>query len=250
MNAMVFQNDFFRRLGNANRIDRLLDRATGVYFFIKDRDGRIVAANQLTIERCGCREECELIGKTDYDFFPYDLADKYVHDDQRVMETETPIENMSELAPNDTGALDCYITNKMPLYDKHGKVIGIAGTTISHDVSLEHLQAYSEIAGAVRYIIEHFARKIEIPSLAQQAGLPPRRFSEQFKRSMKYTPQTFVVLVRIHYASLDLIHTDLPIAQIAERVGFYDHSVFTRQFKKHRGVLPAVYRARYGSLPK
>ena len=40
-----------------------------------------------------------------------------------------------------------------------------------------------------------------------------------------------------------LLHTDLPIGQIADQLGFNDFSYFSRQFKKHNGLSPERYRA-------
>lgn len=245
--AEDYQKSFFDRLGSF-RIDKLLDRSTGVYFFVKDREGRVVAANQLTLERYGLTEEHQIIGKTDYDFFSQDLADKYVRDDKRVMDTGVPIEGMAELAPNDDGELDCYFTNKMPLFDTKGEVIGVAGTTVSYDLSLEYLKPYTQIAPAVRLIMQEYSNKLSIPAIAKQFNLPSRQFSEQFKDTMTYTPQTFIVLVRLHYACLALINSDDPIADIAKKVGFYDHSNFTRQFKLHLDDSPSAYRKKYSRV--
>ena len=81
------QKDFLEKLGSANRFDLLLSKSMGVYFFVKDTAGRVVMANQLTVERCGFSTENELIGKTDYDLFEFDLADKY----------QTPVVFLSDL---------------------------------------------------------------------------------------------------------------------------------------------------------
>ena len=97
--------------------------------YIKDKNGIIIAANQLTYERCGCKTENEVIGKTDFDFFPKDMAEKYGKDDRRVMDTGTPIINMPELAPSKDGSIQCYITNKMPLFDTKGEIIGVHGAS-------------------------------------------------------------------------------------------------------------------------
>ena len=216
-----------------------------MYSFIKDKDGLIIAANQLTYERCGCKSEEEVIGKTDFDFFPKDMAEKYVKDDQKVISTGTPILNMPELAPNKEGLIQCYITNKMPLYDNKGQIIGIAGTTTSVEYFHDALKPYLSIAPTIDFIKENYQNTISIPDLAEMVGLKIRKFENLFKEIFQITPQTYIIKMRIHDACLKLISTNLSIADIATSVGFYDHSTFTRQFTKHMDIRPVQYRKKY-----
>lgn len=55
-----------------------------VYFFMKDREGRFIGANQLQLEKLGLKREAELIGKTDFDFFPSYMITRYADDDAQV----------------------------------------------------------------------------------------------------------------------------------------------------------------------
>ncbi|MCM8526601.1 MAG: AraC family transcriptional regulator [Lentisphaeraceae bacterium] len=247
MNSEEIKEKFYSRLSSNNRFDLLLPASSGVYSFIKDREGLIIAANQLTYERCGCRSESEVIGKTDFDFFPKDMAEKYVKDDLRVMETGTPIINMPELAPNKEGVIQCYITNKMPLYDNGGEIIGIAGTTTSVEYFHDALKPYLTIAPTIEFIKENYRETISIPELAEMVGLKIRKFENLFKEIFQITPQTYIIKMRIHDACQKLTTTDMSIADIATSVGFYDHSTFTRQFNKHMEIKPVKYRKKYRS---
>ncbi len=243
--GLQIQDEFLAELDPAWRFDSVLTTSLGVYFFAKDLRGRIVMANALTVERCGCRTEEELLGRTDYDFFPFNLADKYVADDRHVMETGEPIYEMMELAPDSEGNLNLYVTNKIPLHDRQGEVIGMAGAATCFEFRRRFMRQYLEVAEAVDHIKQHYREGVQIPALADLCRMAPRRFSEQFKEVLGLAPQTFVVLVRVHYACLELLRTDAPLAAVAEKVGFYDHSCFTRQFAKHMGMTPNAYRKRY-----
>lgn len=239
------QKDFLEKLGNSNRMDLLLSKSMGVYFFIKDLEGRVVMANQLTIERCGFSEEDELIGKTDYDLFEFDLADKYHKDEQTIISTGEALYDMAELAPNKDGIIDCYFTNKIPIYGKDGTIIGVASSTSSHDYTKQMLGDYLKISPALEYIRDNYSKNLSIPDIAAMLGLTQRKFGEIFKETLTVTPQTYVIKMRVHYACVDLINTNKALAQIAEDVGFYDHSTFIRQFTKHMGILPAKYRKKH-----
>src|ERR1043166_768193 len=61
--------------------------------FRKDRAGRFTFGNMRFCAELGRSLE-EIMGKTDFDFFPRELAEKYQHDDQLVMTTGAPLETV------------------------------------------------------------------------------------------------------------------------------------------------------------
>ncbi|WDE97636.1 helix-turn-helix domain-containing protein [Lentisphaera profundi] len=238
----TLQEDFLKRLGNHNRLDLLLSQSMGVYFFIKDTAGRVMMANKLTYVRCGFKSEDEIIGKTDYDLFEFDLADKYHKDEQAIIQKGEAVFHMAELAPNKDGIIDCYFSNKMPVHDLEGNIIGVASTTSSHDYMKKMLGGYLTISPALEFVRDNFRTNISIPELAESLNMTQRKFGEIFKEVLTVTPQTYIIKMRIHYACVDLINTKKALKKIAEDVGFYDHSTFIRQFSKHVGMLPTKYR--------
>ena len=59
--------------------------------WLKDVDSRLLAANAAYANMVGVPSSEELIGKTDFDFFPADLAPQYVDGDKEAMRSNTPI---------------------------------------------------------------------------------------------------------------------------------------------------------------
>ena len=239
------KNQFLEQLGSYNQLELLLSESMGVYFFVKDTQGRVMIANKLTYVRCGFKSEDEIIGKTDYDIFEFDLADKYHKDEQEIIETGEAVFNMAELAPNKDGIIDCYFSNKMPVRDKDGKIIGVASTTSSHEYMKKMLGSYLTISPALEFIRDNFRTNISVPELADRLKMTQRKFGDTFKEVLTVTPQTYIIKMRIHYACVALISSKTALKQIAEDVGFYDHSTFIRQFTKHMGMLPTKYRKVY-----
>lgn len=93
--------------------------------FRKDVNGRLTFANTLY-----CRTQgwslAEILGKTDYDLHPRELADKYHIDDERVIATGETFETVEEHQP--IGGPKTYVqVIKTPLYASDGRVIGIQG---------------------------------------------------------------------------------------------------------------------------
>ncbi len=91
----------------------------------KDTEGRFVFVNQKFCASLG-KSVDEVLGKTDWDFFPPHLAEKYHHDDLRVMQTREPIDTIEANQTPGGGRIFVHVI-KTPLYDANGDVVGIQG---------------------------------------------------------------------------------------------------------------------------
>ena len=100
----------------------------------KDAFGRFTFANQIFCEAMN-RSRSELIGRTDFDFFPPELASKYRNDDRRIMETGERLETIEEHQSGDNKTFVQVI--KTPLRDAQGDIVGIQG--VFWDVSEKRL---------------------------------------------------------------------------------------------------------------
>jgi PAS domain S-box-containing protein len=88
----------------------------------KDRQGVFTFANQRFCALLG-KPLDQIVGRTDFDFFPSDLAAKYRHDDTTVMETGKNLEVVEKhLTPS--GAAMYVQVVKTPIYDFLGEIIG------------------------------------------------------------------------------------------------------------------------------
>lgn len=118
----------------------LVDHIPDVIYF-KDRAGRLIMVNQAHAKGLGLKPE-EVIGKTDFDIFPKERAEKMAADDLRVMTTGKPIIDKVERATRPDG-MDNYVsTTKIPRYDDKRKIIGLMGITrdITRRTQFEHLK--------------------------------------------------------------------------------------------------------------
>ena len=93
--------------------------------FRKDLDGAVTFANR---KYCEAREATleEMIGITDYDLFPTELADKYTADDRAVMESRQVLETTESHLDADGNKTWVHVL-KSPVYDAAGEVIGTQG---------------------------------------------------------------------------------------------------------------------------
>ncbi len=104
--------------------------------WVKDLEGRFTFANHGTCESYG-KTLAELIGKTDYDYAPFELADKYQKDDRRVCTTGKVLEDIEEFLYSD-GSKRYVQVLKAPVFNSQGQIVGTQG--MSWDVT-ERIQA-------------------------------------------------------------------------------------------------------------
>ncbi|MEW6530094.1 MAG: PAS domain S-box protein [Thermodesulfobacteriota bacterium] len=99
--------------------------------WLKDSEGTFLAVNEPFAKACGISKE-ELCGKTDFDFWPKDMAQRYKDDDEEVMKTRKR-KSIEETLVHREGQ-DVWIeTIKSPIYDENGAVIGTTG--IARDIT-------------------------------------------------------------------------------------------------------------------
>ena len=213
-----------------------------VYFVVKDRAGRVMMANGVAVRLCGCEEESELIGKTDYDLFPKDRAEIYVLDDRSVFETGKSIIDRVEMAPDPNNSINWFVTTKIPLYSHEDEIIGLACIARNMTDAYEKLRPYGEMSEVLEYVRENHGDPIKVGELAKMVHLSPSQFDRRFHKVFHITPTRHILNVRIRAACNRLTATHDTIASIALETGFYDHSHFVRNFKKLMGVSPSAYR--------
>lgn len=107
----------------------LIDNTSAV-IYMRDLDGRYMVVNR-EYERLFHLRRDEIIGLTDHDLFPAEVADEFRANDLRAASTGGPVQ-MEEVAPAEDG-LHTYITVKFPLLDGAGQAYAVAG--ISTDIT-------------------------------------------------------------------------------------------------------------------
>src|SRR5262245_44382893 len=118
---------FLARMAGMEWFLALFEHLPDVCLFMKDRQGRFVLCNHALLGLFGVKDEGELLGRRDPDFFPPDLCEIYARDDAAVMLTGEPLVDKVELIRNADGTLLWHNTSKFPVRDREGRVIGVGG---------------------------------------------------------------------------------------------------------------------------
>ena len=109
-------------------IDSLPDR-----IYVMDREGRKVLSSLADWQAAGVTRLEDVIGKTDLESYPHELAEEYWAVDQQVMNSGAAVLNYDEHGFDPTGKPVWLLTSKIPLKDGQGRVRGLVG--IGHDIT-------------------------------------------------------------------------------------------------------------------
>ncbi|MCL4502525.1 MAG: PAS domain S-box protein [Deltaproteobacteria bacterium] len=99
--------------------------------WLKDRESRLIVANEQYGRSCGVAP-ADLVGKTDLDIWPRDLALRYLADDQEVMKTAKR-KRVEEPLADKEGNIAWIETIKTPIFNERREVIGTAG--VARDIT-------------------------------------------------------------------------------------------------------------------
>ena len=237
------QSVFFSRMADPRAIRKLFEHLPGVYFFVKDRDSRMIAASPAIFERLGVRDEAEMLGKTDGEFFPPHIADGFRSDDNRIFCTGQPLIDRLEGWYDEKRNLEWCLTTKLPIHDQRGAVIGLMGIT-RRDEGRAAYQSNSDIALVLNMVQQHANRILSTAELAHRCGLSERTLYRKVQQALAITPYELMLRTRIQKAAEALIKTRDPIIEIAIAHGFCDQSTFTQHFRKRTGLTPRQFRIR------
>ncbi len=129
------------------------------YIYVKNMRHEFLLANQALASRMGAKSAENLLGKTDSDFYPEELARTYAQGEDEVMRSGRAVINREELTPDAAGNPVWLLTTEMPLRDAAGNIIGLVG--VGRDISerkayLAELQEAKEAAESASRLKSEF----------------------------------------------------------------------------------------------
>lgn len=239
------QAQFFARIAPAS-LTTIFVGLEGVTFFIKDRSGRFMGFSASARKGLDFGIERDILGLTDHDLYPSSIAERICADDQQVMASRQPLLNIVELLVNpERSAIGWYVTNKFPVFDTDGQVIGIMGTVQPYEGRRRRLLAGTRLDDVVERIRCNPAERHSVEELAELAGMSSRQLGRHFHAVLGMSPRDYMMLCRMQRACELLVQPDRTISRIALETGFYDQSAFACQFRRTIGMAPMEYRRRY-----
>jgi len=143
------------------------------WIFFKDAKSRIVRSNRAHAQLLGFDDPQEVVGKTDFDFFPHEVAQRFYDEEQRILQSGQPVVARLGQTPGKNGEMFWVSETKIPLKDETGQVIGLVG--ISRNVTeLKRAEealkrAYAEVEKQVEERTAELRREIAERKRAEEA---------------------------------------------------------------------------------
>ncbi len=102
------------------------------------------------------------------------------------------------------------------------------------------LYFYRRLVQAKLFIDTHYADKIDLGNIADEAYFSKFHFIREFKSVYRKTPHQYLIFVRIEKA-MELLKTGIPVSETCYTVGFESLSSFSGLFKRMVGETPSGY---------
>ncbi|MBD3410679.1 MAG: PAS domain S-box protein [Ignavibacteriales bacterium] len=125
------------------------------FVYAKDERHRFIICNDALAKAFGANSGDDIVGKSDIDFSEAALARQFMADEKRIMESGAAIVNQRKPGEYPDGRKRWIETTKAPLYDEHGKIVGIVG--VGRDVTDRH-----NLENAYRALIENLSLGVAV----------------------------------------------------------------------------------------
>ena len=126
-----------REIESAQRMLRTIIDTVPSSIFWKDRNSVFLGGNIKFSKDTGARDPSTLIGKSDHDYYPKELADQYVTDDQKIFDTGEELFYFEEPYQKPDGAMRWISTSKVLMRDETGEPYALLG--IYDDITKQKL---------------------------------------------------------------------------------------------------------------
>jgi two-component system NtrC family sensor kinase len=163
--ASAERRNLAEALAHERNVVRTMIDLLPAFIYMKDAQSRFTACNKLVANRMGVEPE-DLIGKTDFDFFPREMAEKFYSDEQALIKSGKPLIDHEEIAFDKMRQQDRIIlTSKVPLHDANGNLTGIVGTgfDITDRKAAENRMASSDRLESIGRLAAGVAHEINTP---------------------------------------------------------------------------------------
>ncbi len=97
------------------------------YIYVKDRNHTFLVANTALARRMGAARSEELLGKSDADYYPNDVAADYARAEREIMDSGQAVINREESTLDASGQTIWLLTSEVPFSDAAGNVLGLVG---------------------------------------------------------------------------------------------------------------------------
>ncbi|HUL51431.1 MAG TPA: PAS domain-containing protein [Candidatus Nitrosotalea sp.] len=148
--------------------------------YVKDTQSRFILGNVGVARLMGVDKAESLVGKTDFDFFPNDLAQRYHADERAILESGQAMINREEPVVDPSGARGWLLTTKAPLRDTRGQTIGLVGSGRNITERKHEEEAHRLVEARLQAILDNTTAVIYLKDTEGRYLLVNRQFEDLF----------------------------------------------------------------------
>jgi PAS domain S-box-containing protein len=120
--------------------------------WLKNENGQFLSVNQSFADACNINNPTLVLGKTDFDIWPKELAQKYVDDDNKIIETK--LSSIVEEQILHKGEIRWFETFKQPVFNNNGEILGTTGYAIDITERKNNEKAMFQEKRLFEYVVE------------------------------------------------------------------------------------------------
>jgi diguanylate cyclase (GGDEF)-like protein/PAS domain S-box-containing protein len=170
--------------------------------YVKDSESRFLLANQAAANNMGVASSPILLGKTDFDFLPKELAAGFFEDERKVILSGQAQISKEEVIEDSSGRTRIMLSTKVPLHDAVGRTIGIVG--VGRDITaMKAIEAeLRRVQGELKFKAAHDS----LTSLLNRGAIL-EMFERERARSARENSRTVVLLGDLdHFKNINDMH--------------------------------------------
>ena len=103
-------------------------------------------------------------------------------------------------------------------------------------------ESFELVQKVITYMNENISEKITLSELTKRFGINRNSLNEVFVKTINKTALQYLLQMRLKLSTLLLKNTEIPIEEVAYRIGFKDASYFSKTFKSTYSSTPLQYR--------
>lgn len=156
------------------------------------------------------------------------------------------------IRPVNTEKLEKLIRGSMTELKNKGTGFRVRASLLAYELLLELAAEFQSgghsglIARARELMEHHLSQRLSLRRLASLLGVSPTTLHREFQEHLKTSPILYFINLKMSAASSMLLNTNMPIKEIAVRLGYENPLYFSAEFRKRCGLSPRGYRESKG----